>query len=139
VTSDISAAGIFRGLEVDIYRKEWICDSGTQMEYIKIPETIRISGTEAIQSLNEYISELQQQTNKELTKKQKSAMIKFARGLIASIENEIETEAMRKETGKTNIIRQIKEAILKGISGFRSAADEDVGSTHPQSPRRLTR
>lgn len=103
----------------------------TQMAYIEIPETHRTSGKEAIQSINEYINELQQQTNKELTRKQKSAMIKFARGLITSIETEMQKKAAHKRTRKTPIMKQIRETILKGILEFGSASDESAWSVRP--------
>lgn len=96
------------------------------MEYIKIPETVRISGNEAIQSLNEYINELEQQTSGELTKKQKSAMIKFTRGLIASIEHEMQHKAARKPTGKVSIMKQIKQAILEGFMEFGSESGDNI-------------
>lgn len=96
------------------------------MKYIEIPETVKIGGKEAIQSLNEYINELQQQKSNELTKKQKSAMIKFARGLISSIEYEMQHKAARKPTRKVSIMEQIKQAILKGFMEFGSESDENL-------------
>lgn len=96
------------------------------MEYIKIPETTRIGGKEAIQSLNEYINELEQEKGDELTKKQKTAMIKFARGLIVSIENEMQDKTVQKQPVKVSIVKQIKAAIQKGFSEFRSANDDGV-------------
>lgn len=96
------------------------------MKYIEIPETVKIGGKEAIQSLNEYIIELEQQKSKELTKKQKSAMIKFARGLISSIEYEMQHKTARKPARKVSIMEQIKQAILKGFPDFGSESRGNI-------------
>jgi len=96
------------------------------MEYINIPETVKIGGKEAIRSLNDYINELEQQTSNQLTKKQKSAMIKFARGLISSIEYEMQHKTARKPARKVSVMKQIKQAILKGCLEFGSASDNNV-------------
>jgi len=62
------------------------------MEYFEKPEFSVLSGEDAIKALNEYIEELQKGENKELTKKQTRAMIKLARGLIATIEMETQNQ-----------------------------------------------
>ena len=58
------------------------------MSYMYIPEFQTLRGEEAIEALNEYIAELEEQKPVELTDKQVDALIKFARGLIASIKLE---------------------------------------------------
>jgi predicted DNA binding CopG/RHH family protein len=78
------------------------------MEFIEIPETVRVGGKEAIKSLNDYISELEQHETNELTPKQKSTMIKFARCLMASIEDEMQREGVPKQTESSNIMERIR-------------------------------
>ncbi len=58
------------------------------MEYLKIPEFPRLRGEKAIKALYDFIDELEEQRGKELTEKQITALIKLAKGLIASIEAE---------------------------------------------------
>lgn len=82
---------------------------GTRMEFIEIPETVRIGGKEAIRSLNDYISELEQHGTDELTEKQKSTIIKFARCLVASIEDQMQRNGTQKQPENVNIMGRIRK------------------------------
>ena len=58
------------------------------MESVKIPKFRRLRGEAAVEALNEFIAELEDQRGKELTDKQTNALIKLAKGLIAAINTE---------------------------------------------------
>ena len=55
---------------------------------IQILEFPKLRGEEAIEALNAFIRELEEQRGQELTDKQTNALIKFSSGLISSIETE---------------------------------------------------
>lgn len=75
-------------LEVDIYRKNYHSFIVVEMQPIEIPKFRRLRGKKAIKALHDFINELEEQRGEELTEKQAAALIKFARGLISSIEAE---------------------------------------------------
>lgn len=58
------------------------------MEYITIPDFPVLRGEKAIKALSSFIDELKEQRVEELTDKQTTVLIKFATGLISSIETE---------------------------------------------------
>jgi len=58
------------------------------MRPIQTPEFTRLRGDEAIEALQDFVRELEEQRGKELTDKQTSVLIKFSLGLISSIEAE---------------------------------------------------
>jgi hypothetical protein len=58
------------------------------MQPIQILEFPKLRGEEAIQALNAFMKELEEQRGQELTDKQTNALIKFSSGLISSIEAE---------------------------------------------------
>lgn len=81
---------------------------------MEIPEFPKVHGKEAINTLYEYINELQEQSCKELTRKQKAALIKFARGMITSIEAEMQAkDTIKRMKQKSRFVTQLKEAIIK--------------------------
>lgn len=84
----ISNTRICRLLEVDIYRNKLTFSIVVEMQPIEIPKFPRLSGEKAIKALHDFINELEEQRGKELTEKQTTAIIKFAKGLISSIEAE---------------------------------------------------
>lgn len=84
----VSNIGIYRLLEVDIYRKNYHSFIVVEMQPIEIPKFRRLRGKKAIKALHDFINELEEQRGEELTEKQAAALIKFARGLISSIEAE---------------------------------------------------
>ena len=55
---------------------------------IQIPEFPKLRGEEAIETLHDFMRELEEQRGKELTDKQTTALIKFSLSLISSIEAE---------------------------------------------------
>jgi len=67
------------------------------MQSVKIPKFQRLRGEEAIKALNEFIAELEEQRGKELTDKQTNALIKLAKGLMASVKIETWSITSRKE------------------------------------------
>ncbi len=69
------------------------------MQSITLPNFPRLQGKEAIEALNNFIQEVEEKRNKELTKKQTKVLKKFAKGLIASIEAEQNSESQKKEMG----------------------------------------
>jgi len=68
-----------------------------EMQSVKIPKFQRLRGEEAIKALDEFIAELEEQRGKELTDKQTNALIKLAKGLMASIKIETRSITSRKE------------------------------------------
>ena len=56
---------------------------------IKVPESQRLRGEEAIKALHDFIAELEEQKGKELTEKQTKALVKIAKGIISSIQAEM--------------------------------------------------
>ena len=59
-----------------------------EMQPVEIPEFPKLRGEEAIEALNDFVRELEEQRGKELTDKQTTALMKFSLGLISSIEAE---------------------------------------------------
>lgn len=82
------------------------------MEPIEIPEFPKLRGEEAIEALYDFVDELEDQRGKELTDKQTTALIKFAWGLISSIEAEKQVGTSDKET---SFVAQFKRTIMKYI------------------------
>jgi hypothetical protein len=70
---------------------------------IQILEFPKLRGKEAIQALNAFITELEEQRGQELTDKQTNALIKFSSGLISSI------EAQNQSNRIANKLEQMKE------------------------------
>ncbi len=64
---------------------------------IRTPEFPRLRGEEAIEALNDFVNELEEQRGKELTDKQTTAMIRFTKNLISSIEAETQSSTSDKE------------------------------------------
>jgi len=67
---------------------------------IEVPQFPVLHGQDAIDALNEIIKELKEQKTKELTVKQAKALIKFANGLILSIQAEMSSETLVKKRPK---------------------------------------
>jgi hypothetical protein len=83
------------------------------MEYLTIPTFQTLRGEEAIKSLTEYIKELEEQKPMELTEKQTNALIKSAKGLIASIESETSKASMKNiKQGHCVSFKNFKDAVL---------------------------
>jgi hypothetical protein len=83
------------------------------MEYLTIPTFQTLRGEEAIKALTEYIKELEEQKPVELTKKQTNALIKSAKGLIATIELEASKTPMKNiKQGHCGSFKNLKDAVL---------------------------
>ncbi|NIR86176.1 hypothetical protein GWO13_00855 [Candidatus Bathyarchaeota archaeon] len=80
-----------------------------------IPEFPRLRGEEAIRALFVLIHELEEQGGKELTDKQTTALIKIAKGLIFSIEEEMRLGTSDKKTKGMHFMTHFKKTIAKHI------------------------
>ena len=72
------------------------------MKSSMLPEFPRLQGEEAIEALHNFIKELDEKDNKDLTKKQTKTLKKLAKGIITSIEAEMSGEPRIKEKGIVN-------------------------------------
>jgi len=75
------------------------------MQSVMFPEFPRLQGEEAIEALHNFIEELNEKGNKELTKKQTETLKKLAKGIITSIEATKNEEPQNKEMGFASKIR----------------------------------
>jgi len=83
------------------------------VQLIEIPQFPTLRGQDAIEALNEIIRELEEQKSKELTEKQAKALIKFANGLISSIEAEMSSETSNKDKPKHfAFFKKVEDAVL---------------------------
>ena len=82
------------------------------MQPIGVPKFPRLRGEKAIKALYDFINELEEQRGKELTEKQTTALIKFAKGLIFSIKVETLSGSSDKEK---RFATQLKRTIMKHI------------------------
>jgi hypothetical protein len=85
------------------------------MQFVEIPEFPRLRGQKAVEALYEFVDELEEQRGEELTDKQTKALIKFARGLISSIEVEMRSSISEKDIRETRFVGQLKETITQYI------------------------
>jgi hypothetical protein len=85
------------------------------MQFVEIPEFPRLRGQKAVEALYEFVDELEEQRGEELTDKQTTALIKFARGLISSIEVEMRSSISEKDIRETRFVGQLKETITQYI------------------------
>jgi len=87
-----------------------------EMQPILIPEFPKLRGEEAIEVLHDFIRELEEQRDKELTTKQTNALTKFSLGLISSIEaekrsNQIMNKCAKQTAGETLSITRLKKKL----------------------------
>jgi len=82
------------------------------MKLIEIPQFPALRGQDAIEALNEIIREFEEQKGKELTEKQAKALIKFANGLISSIEAEMSSGTSDRNKPKRALFKKFEDAIL---------------------------
>jgi hypothetical protein len=85
------------------------------MQSITLPEFPRLQGEEAIEALHNFIKELNEEGNKELTKKQTKTLKKLAKGIITSIETTKNEEPQNKEMGfaskiRNSIVRHVQQS-----------------------------
>jgi adenylosuccinate synthase len=69
---------------------------GKDLEFIQIPKIQKIQGEEAIIALQSFVTELEHNKERKLTKKQKRALIKIADSLITSIKEEMPNKKDKK-------------------------------------------
>jgi hypothetical protein len=85
------------------------------MQHIEIPEFPRLRGEKAIEALYDFVSELEGQRCEGLTEKQTTTLIKFAKGLISSIEAEKRLGPSVKGIKEERFVSQLKRRIMKYI------------------------
>lgn len=83
------------------------------MQPVVVPRYPRLRGEKAVRFLQDFINELEEQRGEELTEKQTTALIKFAKGLISSIEAETHSDKAIKEM---RLESRLKKAIVQHIS-----------------------
>jgi hypothetical protein len=83
------------------------------MQPLKIPELPILRGEEAINALHEYIRELEEQKNEELTEKQTKALIKLAQELISAIETETHSAREDEKIKSPSLVAQLKKTITR--------------------------
>ena len=94
------------------------------MQFIDIPESPTLHGQDAIKALYDLVDELEEHRGEELTDKQTTALIKFARGLISSIEAETQLGTSEKDIKGMAFVNQLRKTIMRHIPGsFRINAD----------------
>jgi hypothetical protein len=92
-----------------------------EMQYIEVPEFPRLRGEKAIEALYDFVDELEEQRGKELTEKQTAALIKFAWGLISSIEEENRLVVSDKTDKEKGFVGQLKRTFIKYLpESFRN-------------------
>jgi Fic family protein len=95
-----------------------------EMQLIDIPESPRLRGEKAIEALFDLVDELEEHRGEELTDKQTTALIKFARGLISSIESETQVGTSEKDIKEMTFVNQLKKTIMRHIPrSFRTYTD----------------
>ena len=112
----MSSSGIFRFVEDGIYRKNRQLVLVMKMQSIKIPEFPKLRGEEAIGALYDFVEELENLKNKELTEKQIAALTKFAWGLTASIEAERQLGALNIDIKEMRFADHVRKTIKKYMS-----------------------
>jgi hypothetical protein len=84
------------------------------MQYYERPEIYVLKGEEAIEALNNYVEELKEKTPEELTKKQAKVMIKLAKGLIQTIENEPSPQQITQDIPQ--LFNKLRKTITDNLS-----------------------
>ncbi|UCH32160.1 MAG: hypothetical protein JSV05_01865 [Candidatus Bathyarchaeota archaeon] len=83
-----------------------------EIQYYKKPAIVVLKGEEAITALNQYIEELRGGQAEELTEEQTGVMIKLAKGLISTIEN----ESLAPESSQNPpLIQRLRKAICSNL------------------------
>jgi hypothetical protein len=85
------------------------------MQSIALPEFPRLQGEEAIEALHNFIEELNEEGNKDLTKKQTKTLKKLAKEIITSIESTKSEEPQIEEMGfaskiRNSIVRHVQKS-----------------------------
>ena len=93
------------------------------MRFIEIPEFPRLRGEKAIKALHDFINELVEQIDKELTDKHTTALIKLAKGLIYSIKAETRSNTSERGIKEKGFVTQIKKIMKYIPESFRTHED----------------
>ncbi len=88
----------------------------TKMRRIEVPYFPILRGEDAIDALQGYIRELDKQKKPELTKNQREALMKLAKGLISAIKTETENQKATKEKNNSSLVAQLKKSLLKRMN-----------------------
>ncbi|MCW3980240.1 MAG: hypothetical protein NWF11_02065 [Candidatus Bathyarchaeota archaeon] len=101
------------------------------MREFEVPKFQVVRGKEAINALSEYISELEQYDGEDLSRTQITALIKLAKGLISSIENETPSDTKVREPG---LLAQVRGTVSKLVK----YSSEGLGNTRVDEKTRDT-
>jgi len=114
------------------------------MQYFEMPELSVLQGDDAVAALQEYIDELEENRDEDLTESQTKALIRLAKGLISTIEAEPHVcEPKRKPQMLTRLRRAITENVQSLIKEATDPVPEERVASHfnvypsptPQHPR----
>lgn len=114
------------------------------MQYFEMPELSVLRGEDAVAALQEYIDELEENGDEDLTQSQTEALIRLAKGLISTIEAESPVcEPKRKPQILTRLIGVITENVQSLIKEAADPVLEERVASHsdvfpspiPQHPR----
>ena len=95
-----------------------------EMQSIEVPKLRRLHGEKAVEALYSFVDELKEQRGEEFTDEQTKALIKFASGLISSIEGEKRLVTSEKDIKEMALVNQLRKTIMRYIPRiFRTNAD----------------
>ena len=99
------------------------------MQHFKIPELQILKGEEAIAALKEYVQELNENGDENLTPTQTQTLIKLAQGLISTIESESQSSKPKK---KQQIFTRLKNVIAENLTSKEDLRyiPEEIISSH---------
>jgi len=100
------------------------------MQHYYKPKVVVLKGEDAIEVLEEYITELEYNKPEELSQKQAQVMIKLAKGLISTIEEE---PIHRKNLGESRFLPKLEAALKKCISKIEPP-EEPINTRHTDAP-----
>lgn len=83
-----------------------------EMQPVETPEFPRVRGEKTIEALYDFINEFTEQRGKDLTDKQATALIKFAKELISSVEAEKRSGPPDKGIKEMRFLSQLKQRII---------------------------
>jgi len=95
-----------------------------EMQFIEVPELRRLHGEKVVEALYGFVDEPKEQRGEEFTDKQTTALIKFASGLISSIEGEKQLVTSEKDIKEMALLNQLRKTIMRYIPRiFRTNAE----------------
>jgi|GEM_PF-4454270 len=93
------------------------------MQYFEMPELSVLRGEDAVAALQEYIDELEENRDEDLTESQTKALIRLAKGLISTIEAEPHVCEPKR---KPQILTRLKSAITENIQSLIKETTDSV-------------